>query len=102
MFLSLLSPFHSLQDPDVLVCFSVAMINTITKSNFGRKEFILASYHWENSGQELRQDRILEAGTVAEAIKGAAYWLAPYTMLSLLSYAIQDHLLMLSNEENAP
>ena len=35
--------------------------------------------------QEVRQDRNLEAATVAEATEGAAHWLAPQGLLSLLS-----------------
>jgi hypothetical protein len=39
-----------------------------------------------NLGQELKQGRNLEAGMDAEAMEGAAYWLAPHGLLSLLSY----------------
>jgi hypothetical protein len=37
------------------------------------------------------QGRNLEAGADAEAMEGAAYWLAPPGLLCLLSYRIQDH-----------
>ena len=35
------------------------------------------------------QGRNLEAGADAEAMEGAAYWLAPHGLLSLLSYRTQ-------------
>ena len=35
--------------------------------------------------------RNLEAGADAEAMKGAAYWLAPCGLLSLLSYITQHY-----------
>ena len=43
------------------------------------------------AGQELKKGRNLEAGADSEAMVGAAYWLAPYGLLSLLSYRAQDH-----------
>ena len=43
------------------------------------------------SGQELKQGRNLEAGADAEAVEGAAYWLASHGLLSLLSYRTQGH-----------
>jgi len=43
------------------------------------------------SEQELRQGRNLEARADAEAIVGAAYWLAYHGLLSLLSYRTQHH-----------
>ena len=42
-------------------------------------------------GQELTQGRNLEVGADAEAMEGAAYWLAPHGLFSLLSYRTQDH-----------
>ena len=53
--------------------------------------FHVIVHHVRKSGQELRQERILETGADAEAWRGAAYWLAPYNLLSLLSYRNQDH-----------
>jgi hypothetical protein len=63
---------------------------------------------------ELKQARNLEAGADAEAVEGAASWLAPHGLLSLLSYRTQDHQpcsghthnglgpsTSISNEENA-
>jgi hypothetical protein len=50
----------------------------MTKSNLGRK-FIFADncqvtlHHKENSGQEVKQGMILEAGADAEALEGAVY-----------------------------
>ena len=46
-----------------------AAINTVTKSNLGRNRF-LSSYN----SRKVRQE--LEAGTCAETIKKAAFWLA--------------------------
>jgi hypothetical protein len=43
------------------------------------------------SGQELTQGRNLEAGADAEAVEGAAYWLASPGLLSLLSYRTQGY-----------
>ena len=40
---------------------------------------------------EGRLGRNLEAGADAEAMEGAAYWLAPHGLLSLLSYRTQVH-----------
>jgi hypothetical protein len=36
------------------------------------------------------EGRNLEAGTEAEAMDGAAHWLAPHVWLSLLSHSTQD------------
>ena len=47
--------------------------------------FHIAVDHQRKSGQELTQGRNLEAGADAEAMEGAAYWLAPHDLLSLLS-----------------
>jgi hypothetical protein len=44
-----------------------------------------------NSGQELKQDRNLELELMQKPWRGAAYWLAPHDLLSLLSYRTQDH-----------
>jgi hypothetical protein len=48
-----------------------------------------------SSSQALRagtkQGRALEPGADAEAMEAAAYWLASYGLLSLLSYRTQDH-----------
>ena len=43
------------------------------------------------SNSELKQSRNLEAGADAEAMEGAAYWLAPHSLLSIPSYRTQDH-----------
>jgi hypothetical protein len=53
--------------------------------------FHFAVHHQRKSGQELKQGRNLEAGAGAEAKEGAAYWLAPHGLLSLLSRRTQDH-----------
>jgi hypothetical protein len=43
-------------------------------------------YQRRKSGQELTQGRNLEAGADAEAMGGAACWLAPHGLFSLLSF----------------
>ena len=66
------------------------MINLI-KSNLemGTVHFILqlTVYHEANQGRNWRQELIQRPW------RSAAYWLAPYGLLSLLSYTTQDHLL---------
>jgi hypothetical protein len=66
------------------------------KSKLGRKGFIWRTlpHHCSSqkkSRQELKQGRNLETGANAEAMEGAAYWLAPHGLLSLLAYRNQDH-----------
>ena len=46
----------------------------------------------KESGQELKQGRNLEAGADAEAMEGAAYWLAPHGLLILFCYRTQNYL----------
>jgi len=54
------------------------------------------------SGQELKQDRnssragTLEARADAEAMEGAAYWVASPGLLCLLSYRTQDYYLRMA------
>lgn len=62
----------------------------------GRKGFIFLTlpgnvHHRGKSGQKLKQGRKLEEGADAEAMEGAACWLAPHGLLSLLSFNNQDH-----------
>ena len=45
----------------------------------------------KESGQELKQGRNLEAGADAEAMEGAAYWLAFLGFLNLIIYRTQDY-----------
>lgn len=77
-------------------CFriSVAVMKHYGQSNLGRKRvigFCSVSLHYrKKSGQKLKQGRNLEQEH-AEAIEGAAYWIDPHNLLSLLSYRIQDH-----------
>ena len=51
----------------------------------------LTVHHQRKPGQELKQGNNLEGGADAEAMEGAAYWLAPPGLLSLLFYRTQDH-----------
>jgi hypothetical protein len=68
----------------------------MTKSNLWRKEFISFTVPYNcSSSKAVRTGtytgRSLEAGADAEAWRGAAYWLTPHDLLSLLSYRSQDH-----------
>jgi hypothetical protein len=63
----------------------------------GRKGFIWftlphSSPSWKEVIQELKQGRNLEAGADAEAMEGAAYWLAPHGLLILFCYRTQNYL----------
>ena len=51
----------------------------------------MAAHQQRKSEQELTQGRNMEAGADAEAMEGAAYWLASPDLLSLLSYRTQDY-----------
>jgi len=67
----------------------------MTKSKLERKRFIwLTLPHCGLSLKEARTgtqtEQNLEAGADAETIEGAAYWLAPRGLQSLLSYRPQD------------
>jgi hypothetical protein len=68
----------------------------MTKKQVGeeRKDlFCLHLPHCCSSPKEVRTGTQAgqEAGADAEAIEGAAYWLASPGLLSLLSYRTQDH-----------
>jgi len=78
----------------LLVGVSNVAINTMTKTTWRRKglfglHFHSTAHRWRRSGQELTQE--LEAGADAEAMEGAAHWLASPGLLSLLSYRTRDH-----------
>ena len=51
---------------------------------------LLTGHHQKQGGQELKQGGNLEAGADAQAMKGAAYWLAFNGLLSLLSDRTQN------------
>ena len=79
--------------------FSIAVINVMTKSNLGRKAEGLG-FFW--GGEELggicphysqksSKPRTWRQELVQRPWKGAAYWLTPRGLLSLLSYRTQDH-----------
>lgn len=67
------------------------------KSKLGEKGLfsshfdISVHFHQRKSEQELKQGRDLEAGTCAEAMEEAAYWLTCLDLPNLLSYRTQDH-----------
>jgi hypothetical protein len=48
--------------------------------------YFMLYFSRKQSLTEGSQGRNLEAGADAEAMEGAAYWLAPHGLLSLLSY----------------
>ena len=74
-----------------LVRVSIAAMKQHNQSNLERKGFIWVCISIWKSGQELKQGWNLEAGADAEAMEGAAYWLAPHGLLNLLSCRTQDH-----------
>ena len=53
--------------------------------------YISISPFINNSGQEFRQDRNLEAGSYGEAMEECCYWFVYHGFLSTLSYRNQDH-----------
>ena len=66
------------------------------KASWGGKglfglHFHIIALHRRKSGQELKQGRSLESGADAEAMEGAAYWLVPCDLLSLISYSTQNN-----------
>jgi hypothetical protein len=66
----------------------------MTKKQVGEfsLHFHIAVHHQRKSGLKLTQSRNLEAaGADAEAMEGAAYWIASSGLFSLLSYRTQDH-----------
>lgn len=75
---------------------SIAVTNTMTKSDLGRKGFIshytsISRYIIVRS-QCRNSSRKLEAGTETETTKKCTYWLVPHGLLTLLFFcAIQHH-----------
>jgi hypothetical protein len=63
----------------------------MTKKQVGeeRQHIHIAVHHQRKLGLKIAQGRNLEAGADAEAMEGAAYWLASPGLLSLLSYRTQ-------------
>jgi hypothetical protein len=64
---------------------SIDVVNTITKSNLGRKGFISA-YSCSSLWREVK------AGTEAEAMRSTAYCIVLHALPSLLAYTTQNHL----------
>jgi hypothetical protein len=62
----------------------------MTQSSLGRKR--LTSAHSSPSLRGISRNSG-KTETEAQRWRGAAYWLAPHGLLSLLSYRTQDHLL---------
>ena len=49
-------------------------------------------HHWKKSGQELlNRAKNWRQELMQRPWRGAAYWLAPHGLVSLISYKIQDH-----------
>ena len=68
----------------------------MTKATWGGKGsfgwcFHTTVPHPKKSRQTLKQCRNLETGADAEAVEGAAYRLAPHSLLSLLSFRTQNN-----------
>lgn len=72
------------------------MVNTTTESNLGKRKVYLAYTSISQSiiqeRQEGTQGRNLEAGAEQRPKRHGSYWVAPHGLLSLVLYAIQDHL----------
>jgi len=67
------------------------------QKQLARNTFILFSVSHPNPSRkkvraETHASRNLEAGTDAEAMEEAAYWLVPFGLLSLPSYSTQNYL----------
>ena len=71
----------------VLVRVSIVLMkHQDQKATWGGRDllvlhFCITAHQQEKSGQKLRQGRDLEAGAVAGAMEGAAYWLANQAFL---------------------
>lgn len=78
----------------VLVCFSVAMMNTTTQSNLGRRRFILPPRLPSIiQGSQSRDSRYKPGGrNWSRSWTNTDYWLASHALTSSLSYTKQDHL----------
>jgi hypothetical protein len=80
----------------VLVSVCISAQNIMTKKQVG-KESVYSAYNstflFITKGSQGRnsQGRNLEAAVDAEAMEGAAYWLASPGLLSLIFYRTQDH-----------
>jgi hypothetical protein len=84
-----------------IMSFSVrvttAMKNTMTKTAQGGKglfslHFHIAVHHCRKSGRNSNRAGTLRKELMQKSWRGAAYWLAPYGLFSLLSYRTQDRL----------
>jgi hypothetical protein len=66
----------------------------MSKNTWKGKDSILhlRAYHPGKSGQELRTRAQLNSELMQKPWRSDVYWLAPYGLLSLLSYSTQDHL----------
>ena len=69
----------------MLVRVSTVVMNTMIRATWGGKG-LFGSHVIK--GQDRNSNR---SGADAEAVEGAAYWLAPHGLLSLLSCRTQDH-----------
>jgi hypothetical protein len=70
----------------VLVRVTSAVVKHQDQSNVGEARVNFTHSSIEQFIIQSRASTDLEAGDDAEAMEGAAYWLAPHGLLSLLSY----------------
>ncbi|XP_040593944.1 uncharacterized protein LOC101834311 isoform X8 [Mesocricetus auratus] len=64
-----------------LICLTLACGSSSLKE-VKTRTYACITMHQRKSGQEVKQGRNLEAGADAEAMEGAACWLAPHGLLS--------------------
>ena len=68
----------------------------MTKNTLGVALFDVFDFYFHTTVQHQSQSRnsskILEAGMKQRPWRSAIYWLAPYGLLTLISYMPQDHL----------
>jgi hypothetical protein len=70
------------------------LLNTIVKGILSRKGFISFKFHitvyYQNCGRNTQRGQESGQKLIQRSDRSAAHWLAPYSLLSLLSYRTQD------------
>lgn len=77
----------------LVLCFSVTVLNTVTKSNLGGGGRIYLVSH-ATTGHQGKAGQELKAGVCSRnQQRNSAYWPAPWVKLNLPIYTVQAHLL---------